>query len=128
MKVLRSDKKGLTLVEVLISAVILGIVFISLLGVFVVGRFGSAKAKHHIEAMNHARAAMEQYIKDGTTITYTITTGDISSLNGNCVIGKTENYGDDDGLTRVVVTISWTPPTWGGGKKVSEELVTLIRE
>ena len=125
MKVLRSDKKGLTLVEVLISAVILGIVLISLLGVFVVGRFGSAKAKHHIEAMNHARAAMEQYIKDGTT-TYTITTGDISSLNGNCVIDETPNYGGYTGLTRVVVTISWTPPTWGGGKEVSEELVTLI--
>lgn len=121
MKVLRSDKKGFTLVEVLISAAILGIVLISLLGIFVVGKSGSAKAKHHMQAMNHARAAMEQYIHDGTI--YSLPDGDIESLGGSCSVVPSGT-----GIKTVTVTVSWTPPRWEESKDVKEELVTLISE
>lgn len=120
-------KKGFTLIEAAVSLLILGIALGAMLGAFVIGRFSVSNAKHRTEAMNHARAAMEKYIDDGTT-TFTLPDADIKSLGGSCSVAETKNYGGFTGLTRIVVTISWNERTFGGSKQLSEQLVTLVRE
>jgi len=117
------QEKALTLIEMIISVLILGLALGAMLGTFVMGRISATKAKHHIEAMNHARAAMEQYIDDGTT--YTLPDGDIKTLDGDCSVVPT-TYATD--IKKVVVTISWTDRSMGGSRTVSEELVTLVSE
>ena len=117
------QKKGFTLVEMVISVLILGLALGAMLGTFVMGRISATKAKHHIEAMNHARAAMEQYIHDGTT--FTLPEGDIKSLNGSCSVVPSDYAAD---VNKVVATISWNERSMGGSSQVSEQLVTLVRE
>ena len=118
------QKRGLTLVEMVISVLILGLALGAMLGTFVMGRVSATKAKHHIQAMNHARAAMEQYIHDGTT--FTLPDGDIKSLGGTCPPPVISDYAA--GIKKVVVAISWNERSMGGSRQVSEQLVTLVRE
>jgi len=129
MKIFRKNaerKRGVTLVELVISVLILGIILSALLGSFVMARIGLVKAKHYIEAMNHARAALEAYLHDGTT-SYIITTGELASLNGACSV-TTSNYSSD--LDEVTVTVSWTERSIGTetATTVTEQLTTLIED
>lgn len=117
-------KRGFTLIEAAISVFILGLALGAMLGAFVMGRFSVIHAKHRIESMNHAQAAMEQYIDDGTA--FTLPDGDIKSLGGSCPPPVSTSY--STGIKKVVVTISWNEPVMGGTKSRSEQLVTLIRE
>lgn len=121
---MKKNKRGVTLIEVLISILILGIALGAMLGSFVMGRFSATKAKHRIEAMNYARAAMELLINDQTA-TFTLPDGDIKSLNGS-YSPQITNYAT--GIKKVVVTISWDERSMGGSTRVSEQLVTLVRE
>ena len=115
-------ENGTTLIENLISVLILGLVFGAMLGAFTMARFNTEMARHRIEAMNYARAAMEQYLDSGTT---SITVGgDIASLGGTCPPPTASSYTSD--LDEVTVTVSWDERSLGGTNTVSEELVTLI--
>lgn len=135
MKLLKSDKKGFTLVEVIISAVILGIVIISLSNIFVLSKIGSAKAKHRMKAMNLLRAKMEE-IKERPYY-------DIEALVGSDEIESDvdNDIGTDELLNdtrttsvskdannnlEVTVTIVWDEKRWLGSGQQSEDLVTLI--
>lgn len=135
MKLLKSDKKGFTLVEVIISAVILGIVIISLSNIFVLSKIGSAKAKHRMKAMNLLRAKMEE-IKERPYY-------DIEALVGSDEIESDvdNDIGTDELLNdtrttsvskdannnlEVIVTIVWDEKRWLGSGQQSEDLVTLI--
>jgi type II secretory pathway pseudopilin PulG len=53
-------KSGLTLVEAVVSMLILGIAVGAMLGVLMIGEVSTVKAKHHIEAMNLLRLKMEE--------------------------------------------------------------------
>ncbi len=119
------NKKGFTLIEAVVSILILGTAMGLMLVVFVMSRVSIAMAKHRIEAINHARAAMEQYINSGDT-TYNVSTGDIAALDGSCAIPTPTSYAT--GIEKVVVTVSWTEHSMGSNKSVSEELVTLVIE
>lgn len=120
----KKNRRGFTLIELLVAVLILGLTLGALLGAFVIGKAAATKAKHHMEAIHHAQAAMEQYIHDGIT-SYTIGTGDIASLDGACAIG-TSAFATD--ITKVTVTVSWTERTMTGDITVSEQLITLINQ
>lgn len=130
------NKKGFSLTEVIVSAVILGIVVISLLGVFMIGRVGSAKAKHRTKAMNLIRARMEwikgqgYLVVDGWRANPLPDEHDIDDAVG------TDELLNDVRITRVIkdagnnlvvtVTIDWDEKRWLGTDRQQEELVTLI--
>ena len=119
------NNKGFTLVEAVVSILILGIALGVLLASFMMGRMSVVVAKHRIEAMNHARAAMEQYINKQTT--YILPDGDIKSLGGSCPAPNvTLDYSGYSGLSKIVVTISWNEQSLGTDRPVSEQLVTLL--
>ncbi|MEA3560383.1 MAG: prepilin-type N-terminal cleavage/methylation domain-containing protein [Candidatus Omnitrophota bacterium] len=128
------NEKGISLIEVLVSAVILVIVVVSLLGVFVIGRIGSAKVKHRAKAMNLLRAKMEEIkaqdysdFSVGTTDEYdvenTITAG-VDELLNDVITTQVASQGS--GL-KVTVTIAWDEKKWlGADQQQGEELITLI--
>lgn len=114
-------KAGATFLESLISVLILGLTIGAMLGAFTMARFNTKMARHRIEAMNYARAAMEQYLNSGTT---SITVGgDIALLNGTYSVAVNSYTAD---LDEVVITVSWDERSLGASNTVSEALVTLI--
>lgn len=60
-----SNTRGLTLVEALISILLVSVLLIGILGAFVVARLSVDRAKHRVMAMNTIRQYMEQEIKAG---------------------------------------------------------------
>lgn len=118
------NRRGFTLVEAVVSILILGIALGIMLIVFMMSRMSVAMAKHRIEAMNHARAAMEQLINNRTA-SLTLPDGDIKCLGGSYSRVIT---GTGTGIIQIVVTISWNEPSMGSSHPVSEQLVTLVAE
>lgn len=120
------QRKGLTLVEMVVSVLILGLALGAMLGSFVIGRISATKAKHRIEAMNLLRAKMEEIkntpysnIVDEGPVTVTI--DEEEGLRGTRVVDV-----DDDGYKEVEVVISWQDLSLGGTSQVSERLVTIV--
>ena len=135
MKLFKSNKKGFTLVEVLISAVILGIVIISLLNIFVLSKIGSAKAKHRMKAMNLLRAEMEEIkVQDYSVIDGWIVSPRSNKNDVDNTIGTDELLNDvittsvvlANNNLEVTVEITWDEKRWLGTGQQSEDLVTLI--
>lgn len=62
---MNTKKKGLTLVECLISILLLSMVVLSLLGAFYISKIGTHIARHRMTAMNAVKEMMEQEIKAG---------------------------------------------------------------
>jgi type II secretory pathway pseudopilin PulG len=60
-----SNKKGMSLVEALMSIVLISVLLIAILGAFIISRLGVDRAKHRMMAMNTIRQYMEQEIKAG---------------------------------------------------------------
>lgn len=133
--IILKDKKGFTLVEVLVSAVILGIVIISLLNIFVLSKIGSAKAKHRMKAMNLLRAEMEEIkVQDYSVIDGWIDNPRSDKNNVDNTIGTDELLNDvittsvvlANNNLKVTVEITWDEKRWVGTDQQSEDLVTLI--
>lgn len=126
------DKRGITLVEAVISVLILAMALGAMLGCFVIGRISAVKARNRIQVMNLARARMEWVKAQDYTA--------LRNLSPNPFVETDVDAGliDDTRSTKIVVdsndnlivtvTIAWQDPIWGGTKEVSEELVTLISE
>jgi type II secretory pathway pseudopilin PulG len=62
---IRYNKRGMTLVEALISICLISALMIGILGAFIISRLGVDRAKHRMMAMNTIRQYMEQEIKAG---------------------------------------------------------------
>lgn len=60
-----NGRKGLSLVEALISMALIGALLVGILGTFIISRLGVDRAKHRMMAMNKIREYMEQEIKAG---------------------------------------------------------------
>ena len=56
---LKNDKRGFTLVEMVVSILILGIVSVTMVGVFMIARVSIVKVKHYMQVMNLLRLGME---------------------------------------------------------------------
>ena len=123
--------KGLTLVESVISLLILAITIGALLGTFVIGRIGAAKARHRLVAMNLCRARME-WTKEQPSATLAGLAGSGSSesdVAGAELLSDTRQTQvtlDSDMNFVVTVTMQWTEQSWGGSNSASEELVSVI--
>ena len=59
------SKKGLSLIEALISIALISTLLAGILGAFIISRLGVDRAKHRMMAMNTIRQYMEQEIKAG---------------------------------------------------------------
>ncbi len=132
---MKSDKKGCTLVEVIISAAILGIVIISLSNIFVLSKIGSAKAKHRMKAMNLLRTKMEEikersYYNIEALINIDEVESDVDDYIGTDELlndtRTTSVSKDANNNLEVTVTIVWDEKRWLGTGQQSEDLVTLI--
>ena len=150
------QKKGITLIEMIISVLILGLALGAMLGSFVIGRVSATKAKHRIEAANLARQGME-WIKDQSYAGLprgiaAITPSYPYQISNNSVIIDVGEDVDGDGILveidgdeltgsritqvkpigtpeeylEVTVTVAWADLSWGGTSNVSERLVTII--
>ena len=62
---LAKHKKGLSLIEALISMALISTLLAGILGAFIISRLGVDRAKHRMMAMNTIRQYMEQEIKAG---------------------------------------------------------------
>lgn len=60
-----NNRKGLSLVEALISIALISALLMGILGAFIISRLGVDRAKHRMMAMNKIRQYMEQEIKAG---------------------------------------------------------------
>jgi type II secretory pathway pseudopilin PulG len=118
------NRRGITLVEALIAIIILALTFVAMIGVFVIGRVSVTKARHHSQAMNHARAAMEQVMGD-LAANPALPPGEIQNLNGTCAV-TISNF--VPGVKRVEVSVAWDDLSFGADQNVIEELATLVRE
>lgn len=125
-------KKGITLVEMVISALILAMALGAMLGCFVIGRISAVKARNRIQVMNFARARMEWVKAQGYTALRNLSPNPFVETDVDAgLIDDTRNtkieVDADDNLI-VTVTIAWQDPIWGGTREVNEKLVTLISE
>ncbi len=119
------NKTGFTLVEAMVSILLLGISAGAMVGVFTICRTNATKAMHYIEATNHVRAAMEQLVTD-YTVTPALPNGTIKDLGGSYSIAITDYAA---GVKEITVALSWNERLLGGGsKQVSTQLVTLTRK
>ena len=117
------NKRGITLVEMLVSAVILGITLGVLLNTFVTGRVAAAMSRHHLQAMEIARQKMEELrelgysrilsanfgqiqvtIDDGGTYNEDVNFNDILDLaidgDGNSISGTGEDLNGNGALDK----------------------------
>lgn len=62
-----SNRRGLTLVESMVSIVLLGAFLCSFLGAFLISRLSTERAQHRITAMNILKQYMEREIEAGFT-------------------------------------------------------------
>lgn len=132
------NKKGLTLVEMTISALILGLVLGAMLGTFVIARVSATKAKHRIEVLNLLRAKMEavkdsDYYDIGNELPEEVSIDigpDLLRGTGDDLVGsRTVDVVDNSGYKNVTTTLSWNERAWGGAtRSVSANLVTLVCE
>ena len=119
------NETGVTLIEAVVSILLLGISAGAMISAFTICRMNVTKAMHYIEAMNHTRAATEQLIND-LTITPVLPDGNIKDLGGSYSVSITDYI---TGVKQIAVTLSWNERSMGGSTTwVSTHLVTLTME
>ncbi len=131
------DKKGFTLTEIVIAALIGGILLVSLLTSFVMGRFSIALARHKTQAMNLLRARVENLKSMGYTAVNSIASPAIENNlvldsnpdhTSNIYCKRTTTITDNDGdeVLEIKVELEWTETSFGGTNTVKEELFTFL--
>ena len=124
-----NGKRGFTLVEIVVSMLLLSIVLAGMLVVFVVGRRSVGKAGHKVQAISFAQETIEGLkgkvggylwspadhdLDEGVDRSTAALSGDLANLGGVRTY-TVENIpaGSADGLEyykRVTVTVRWTEP------------------
>ena len=128
-------KNGLTIVEALLSIIILTVVLCGVLTAFIVGKEGVLRVRHRIAVKNVLRARMETLknaaydsIVSAGPVTVTmdigpdLTQGTVDDLEGS----RTITVIDRDGYKEISLTLSWTEGRPGSGITVSETVVTFV--
>ena len=134
MFILNNKKnQGFTLLETVISVLILGIVITSTVGAFTIGRFMIASANDHAKALNLLRAEMEKIRGES----YASLLGNVDSpieedidsglLNDTITTTITRYYVGRDDILTVTLTLDWElPGRFSSALSVSEQIVTLV--
>jgi type II secretory pathway pseudopilin PulG len=127
---------ALTLVEALISVIILNLFLATVLGAFVFGKLSATTAKHRIEAFNVLRQKAEELkntaytsISNSTTqvtidVGKDLVKGTADDLKGTLAVTTT----DKTGYKEIAITLSWKDTGWGSGRNLQEALVTYINQ
>ena len=137
-------KKGITMMESVVSILIIGIATGGILGAFIVGRYSAERAKHRIAAINAINAKLED-IMSFTFFTYISVVetnfpaqaiildqrdpGDADDdLTGNMTITITDMDAGlgINGYKKVLVSVTWTERGWGGSRVLSESAITYV--
>ncbi|MCL5774573.1 MAG: prepilin-type N-terminal cleavage/methylation domain-containing protein [Firmicutes bacterium] len=115
-RVCSSKNKGLTLIEVLVAFVVLGITATLFYQAFASAAWSGAGSKWREEALNQARKQVEYLMsKDfyapelaNGSITIPVTTGDLAAMNGKIIytIQTAPNTQDK----KITVKVTWDEP------------------
>lgn len=106
--------KGLSLLEVLVAFVVLGVTATLFYQAFVSAAWSGAGSKYRIEALNLARKQMEIYMSqdydqvNNGSIIIPVATGSLANKNGNitCTIVSAPNNQDK----KITVKVTWDEP------------------
>lgn len=131
---MKRSNKGLTLVEALISTMLLTIVLLSAIEVFIVGEALSSIAKHKVQAIYVAERAIEDIRRKplslitGSTSSVTIDTNSTPDYSGDdfmgtCAITVTS---PSTYYKKVIVEISWSERIAGITKTMRERCGTFV--
>ncbi|MBU1061968.1 MAG: type II secretion system GspH family protein [Candidatus Omnitrophica bacterium] len=98
------NKKGLTLVEIIVSVLIITLLCAGLLGAFVGGHHFMNRSRHRMQALNFAREALDKLRSNYQYASSEMAAGshDESEIGGNIVRGEMANFppiAPDDPLT-----------------------------
>ncbi|MFH1411092.1 MAG: type II secretion system protein [Candidatus Omnitrophota bacterium] len=136
------DKKGMTLVEALVSILILVVVITSMMGAFIVGNMEIKRTKNRAKAMNLLQDRMEwvksqsPFVIAGWISVPLPAENDVdSAFGGDDLVNDTRTTTvtqDSDGNLIVTVCLNWEKAAWGTTMTKGTvgdpdlELVTLI--
>ena len=153
---LKNDKRGFTLVEMVVSILILGIVAVTMVGVFMIARVSIVKVKHYMQVMNLLRLGMENQknkvygdiasvsaqpitidigndagsTSDDLVGQILVVVGDRDDLDGDGITAEAEIDIDgdstNDSCKPIYVTISWTSHTLGVGSSSVSEELATL--
>lgn len=128
--------RAATLIEMLVSLLLLGIAIGAIFGAFVIASTSGARARHRLAAINIARQKIE--LIKGTDYSQILTqagTGgviidDASSaagdeLLGQCITTISDVYGDSK-MYKVITTVQWTEHK--APNPIEEKVMTLISQ
>ena len=137
------NRRGFTLVEVMVATFITVIVLLSMLLTIVMGRYSAVLAKHKSQAVQLSQQQMEEMRALGysalatmslssstTTDTGVVLDGDIDS-RPDLICTRTTTLTDDSpssGLLEVTVQVSWQEKSMGGTVNLSEEVSSLVAD
>lgn len=121
-----SEKKGLTLVEILVATSLLAMIILAVSNVLITGLVAANSAKQQTIAVNLAQGKMEEILAQNI-VSPKETTGpeDFNEVPGYKYIYKIEQYPSSDNLWAVTVTVYYDK----NGQQANEvTLYTLKRK
>ena len=149
-----SRRKGVTLVESMISILLLSTLLVSILGAFYISKLSTSRAKHRMIAMNTIRQYMEQELKAGyhegqVDIDYYVTVDSVTPVS--VTIDDRDTAGTSDDLVGTIrpspypatiqtvgtsryktigFVVEWTEDVFGSGaaQVCTERAVTNVAE
>ncbi len=126
MSALGGAKSGMTLIETLVSVIILNIALCTVLGAFVMGKMSVSRVKHKMEAVNILQKALEGL--KNTPYSNIVSGGPTPIImETNLTANQTVTVIDNNGYKEVRVNLSWTETGWGqAGNAAGETFVTYI--
>ncbi len=135
------DRKGLTLVEALVSISLLSAIVISILGAFFISRTSTERARHRMTAMNIVREYIEKEVSAGYG------SGSYNSFGSDTPVttvvgGITYSIGPEPypagiaaeggvNYKSIGFVVSWTEAQYGGvgnGVNCSERAITYVSQ
>ncbi len=128
MKNFKFHGRGFTLIEVIISVLIIGLFLTIMFGVFIYGANTIAVTRHYQQAIGLSSQKLEQ-IK---SIAYSeLTSGTIAEssvvLDNALICSRSTVIASDTVGKKISVTVSWTQRALGGGSKQLSVMLETLR-
>ena len=133
--------KGFTLVEVVVTTVIVVLAVVGLLTSFVMGRVHTALARHRSQATNVLRAKLEELKAQGYDFLNTFDPNPLTETGVVLDAGQDEESSEDDltctrttritdddgdGALEITVTVNWQERVMSAQQNFSESLFTIV--
>jgi prepilin-type N-terminal cleavage/methylation domain-containing protein len=118
----QSNQSGFTLIELMVSVVILALAAVGIVQAFSTGFQGTADARDITEATTYAQEKMEE-ITNTTFDGIVSETSAIPQTKFTCNVSVENPYSGDTDLKKVTTTVSWLNRN---GESKSVELISII--